>query len=104
MAHYKNFENHEEVLIEQNIFDNNEIESYEAKMDFNGVTKTSILYYFEMDNRRFYNLGILENENLKDITIVKDDLTDIFKFKTAKTRRKYIYQLIRENILMSTTK
>lgn len=102
MANYKYFENQQNVLIEQNIFDSNEIESYESKMDFDGILKTSILYYFEKDNKRYYNLGILENQNLKTITIVKDDLTDIFKFKTAKTRRKYIYRLIRENMLMCT--
>lgn len=100
MASYKKFENKENVFIEQNIFNNIELESYQAKMDIFGEIKNAVLYYYEdSDKDRFYLLGLLENinKNQKNIKIVSDDLTNIFKYKTAQTRRKYIYELIRHS-------
>ncbi|APR02501.1 hypothetical protein [Clostridium botulinum] len=97
MANYKKFENQENVYVEQNIYNNKEIESYESKLNLNGTEKTVVLYYYEDDNKRFYSLGTLENLVLNTISIIKNDLSDIFKFKTANTRRKYIYKIICEN-------
>lgn len=98
MANYKKFEDQDQVYVEQNIFDNNELESYEAKFNFNGKERTTVLYFYEdRDKERFYLLGLLENLDPSTISIVSNDLSDIFKFKTAKTRLKYIYALIRNN-------
>lgn len=98
MACYRRFEDQDHVYVEQNIFNNNELESYEAKFNFDGKEKTTVLYYYEdRDKERFYLLGLLENLDPSTISIVSTDLSDIFKFKSAKTRRKYIYALIRNS-------
>ncbi len=100
MAWYKKFENQDKVFVEQNIFDNNELESYEPVYETNGVKKTSVLYYYEnSEKERFYSLGLLENLNTDTSIVVKSDLSEILKFKTAKTRRKYISEIIRKNEL-----
>lgn len=97
MAHYKRFNDQNHVYVEQNIVDDNELESYEAKFNFDGVEKTSVLYYYEdRDKERFYLLGIKENLELSNVFIVSDDLSPIFQYKTAKTRRKHLYRLIQE--------
>lgn len=98
MASYRKFGNKEKVFVEQNIFNNIELESYQAKMDMLGKTKNAVLYYYEDSYKdRFYLLGLIENinKNQENIKIVCDDLTNIFKYKTAQTRRKHIYELIR---------
>lgn len=98
MAYYKRFENEENVFVEQNILDNNELESYESIFDFNGIYKTTVLYFYEnSENERYYALGLLENIEGRNLTIVCDDLSEIFKYKTGKTRRKHIFELIRNN-------
>lgn len=99
MAWYKQFENNEKVLVEQNIFNNNELESYQSTYEINGKTKTAVLYYYEDDGKRFYSLGLLENLNTDSVTIIDCDLSEIFKYKTAKTRRKYLYEVIKKNEL-----
>lgn len=100
MANYQIFEGNENILIEQNIYDNKEIKSYEPKIETINGLKTSVLYFYESDNKHFYSLGLKENLRGENITIVLDDLTDIFKFKSGKLRRKSISNVIRnfENI------
>ncbi|PGK51877.1 hypothetical protein CN918_29230 [Priestia megaterium] len=97
MAWYRKFENNDDVLVEQNIFDNGELESYEAKITCSGQEKTAVLYFHEDDDKRFYSLGLLESVQDRNVTIVSNDLSEIFKYKTANTRRKYISDLIRKN-------
>lgn len=104
MAHYKKFEDNEKIYVEQNIFNDAELESYEPKMDMLGKIKTAVLYcYKDKDEDRFYLLGLLENININDnnINIVSKNLSNILKYKTANTRRKYIYQLIRDDIQLT---
>lgn len=98
MACYKKFENQDNVFIEQNIFDDGELLSYELDYEINGQVKTSVLYYYEgNEDQRFYVLGLMENLVKSNTTIIADDLSEIFKYKTAKTRRKHIFELIRKN-------
>ena len=100
MACYKKFEEFENAHVEQNIWNNNELESYETTFNFEGNIKTAVLYYYvNRDNERFYSLGLRENLEGENIFIVLDDLSQIFKYKTARTRRKHLYNLIRENEL-----
>lgn len=98
MAWYQKFENQDKVFIEQNIFDRRELESYDAVYETNGEKRTSVLYYSETKNKdRFYALGLLESLNTDVSIVIASDLSEIFKYKTAKTRRKYIFEIIRNN-------
>lgn len=98
MACYKKFENQNNTFIEQNIFNDGELTSYESHYEINGQLKTSVLYYYEdIDKTRYYSLGLRESLNNEQVKIIADDLTEIFKYKTAKTRRKYIFKLIKDN-------
>ena len=101
MACYKKFDSSENLWIEQNIWDNNELMSYDANYIIEGTTKTACLYYYQDNktNERFYSLGLKENLDGLSVTIVYAELSDILKFKTAKARRNYIFGLIRENEL-----
>ena len=99
MACYKFFEDRSNVYVEQNIWDKNELESYEAKIETSTGPKTSVLYCYTKNDEVFYTLGFLENLRGENIVIVADDLTDVFKTKTAASRRKKIYNIIRNHLL-----
>lgn len=97
MAWYEKFENNENIYVEQNIFDKNELESFEAVYEINGEKKTSVLYYYEDNNIRFYALGFLESLKGDNLIVLESDLSDVLKFKTAKTRRKHLSEIIKKN-------
>ena len=97
MGRYQRFEDNNDAYIEQNIFDNGELESYEAKINCGGEMKTAALCYYEDDGKRFYSLGITESLKDRNMKIVSGDLSEILKYKTASVRRKRLYMLIREH-------
>lgn len=93
MANYTQIAN--DIYVEQNIYSDSELCSYENSMIMaDGSRKTPILYYHNDGKNKLYSLGLLENLHLPTVTIVGSDLTNILKFKTAKTRRKYLYKMI----------
>ena len=98
MASYKQFEETNNVFIEQNIWDNNEVTSYDATIETsNGVKTTALTCYQTNEGKRLYSLGLLENLDLDTVKVVSDDLSNVFKFKTAKVRRKHLFNMIRAN-------
>ena len=99
MACYKFFEDRTNVYVEQNIWDKHELESYDAKIETVTGLKTSVLYCYTKNDEVFYTLGLLENLRGENVLIVVRDLTDIFRNKTAASRRKKIYSIIRNHLL-----
>jgi len=91
LNYYTLFENEDNVLVNQVIWDIEVLESYEA-------TETTVLYYYIENGNRYYSLESLENLRGQNVYIVDADLSNIFRYSMGKTRRKYLYNLIRESL------
>lgn len=96
MACYKKFEECEDVWIEQNIFDDEEIRSFDATYEVDGIVRKVCLYYYEAKDGRFYQFN-LEQTDRPELVLVTNELEDVLKFNTAKKRRSGISKLISDN-------
>lgn len=90
MANYQQLEGMTNIFIEQNIWDNQELISFEKDM---GVA----LMYQEDKNRTKYYVLHINHKDLENYgyVVVEKDLTDVFTVKSAKGRRKKILKIIK---------
>lgn len=89
MANYQQLEGMRNIFIEQNIWDNQELISFEQDMD------VALMYQEDKNRTKHYVLHIYHNdlENYGYV-VIEQDLTNVFAVKSAKGRRKKILKII----------
>lgn len=95
MASYKALTIIKNVLVEQNIYSDSELASFGALFtDLDNTQYPFVLAYFEDEGKRLYSIEVKKWASNYHVI---GELTDVFRWKTAKARRKRIGRMIFEH-------